>query len=63
VKAREAFRRRPQGQEQSRGVATQVYNAYGGGGKAPVDWRKVGINVGIGGAFLPFLSFECVVFV
>ncbi|GAA5889856.1 hypothetical protein JCM6882_004343 [Rhodosporidiobolus microsporus] len=46
ARAREAFR--AQGQQAKRGVAT-VQQAYGGG-KQSVDWRKVGINVGIGAA-------------
>ncbi|GAA6016704.1 hypothetical protein JCM10207_000153 [Rhodosporidiobolus poonsookiae] len=55
ARAREAFRRPnafgQQGQQQKggqRGVAS-VTEAYGGG-KQSVDWRKVGINVGIGAA-------------
>ncbi|GAA5838160.1 hypothetical protein JCM11251_004727 [Rhodosporidiobolus azoricus] len=50
ARAREAFRGQQQQQQQQakRGVAT-VQQAYGGG-KQSVDWRKVGINVGIGAA-------------
>ncbi|BGP20974.1 hypothetical protein JCM10213_003354 [Rhodosporidiobolus nylandii] len=55
ARAREAFRPRVQqktggqaGGQQKRGVAT-AYEAYGGG-KQGVDWRKVGINVGVGAA-------------
>ncbi|GAA5857988.1 hypothetical protein JCM8547_006651 [Rhodosporidiobolus lusitaniae] len=50
--ARQAFRSQGEkfGQGQKRGVATVQQTGAYGGGKQAVDWRKVGINVGIGAA-------------